>query len=235
MDESIPTDDFNRLQTCMQQVADFIALSEEAVQKLEKHDTITGEMLEKSSVHFDQQLEQIRGALGDLQSFMTQAGVARLRVSAEHMLTDGQEHLQNIKEATEQFKHVAENSCSNLQRASENSADWIAEAIKSLQIEKFRNLVFENVDRIENSADTAIRRIQKLSKWFQWEKLGIALVVAVLVSLLTGLFINDEMPWETHNKVVMARNVGKMLIQAWPKLSASEKEHIQALSSSEYI
>lgn len=235
MDESIATDDFNRLQACMQQVADFIALSEEAVQKLEKHDTVSGEMLKKSSVYFDQQLNQIREALGDLQEFMTQAGVTRLRVAAERMLADGQQHLHNIKEATEEFQRVAENSCSNLQRVSENSADWIAEAIKSLQIEKFRSLVFENVDRIENSADVAIRRVQKLSKWFQWEKLGIALVVAVIVSLLTGLFINDEMPWETHNKVVMERNAGKMLIQAWPKLSSVEKEHIQALSSSEYI
>ncbi len=230
-----PLDEARRLQDCTQKIADFIALSEEALKKLEQHDVVTGKSLQTTSIQFNQQLSQIHKMLAELEEFMTQAGVARFRVSAERMLSEGEKHLHNILEATEKFKKIAEESCQNLQHVSESSADWIAEAIKSLQVDKFRSLIFENVDRVEHVADTSIARIHKMARWFQWEKLGIALVVAILVSLLTGLFVNDELPWETHTKVVTERNVGKMLMQAWPKLSLQERESIQSAASSQYM
>lgn len=234
MDETTQPDQLRILQSCTQQIADFIALSEEAIQKLKQHDAAAGKLMEKHSTNFSKQLSDVRQTLQDMQSFMTQAGVARFRVSAERVLAEGQQHLALIHEATERFQKISENSCHTLQRVSENSADWIAEAVKSLQIEKFRSLIFENVDRVENTSRTAIQRIRKLSRWFQWEKLGIALAVAVIVSLLTGLFVNDELPWETHSKVVTERNVGRMLMQAWPKLSLEEKERIETAAAPTY-
>ncbi len=235
MDETALPDQLQDLQVFTQQIADFIALSEEAIQKLKQHDAVAVKVVEDNATHFNQQLDEIRKTIVQMQNFMTQTGVARFKVLAENMLSDGQQHVENIKNATERFQKVSENSCHTLQRVSENSADWIAEAIKSLQIEKFRRLIFENVDRVENTARTAVQRIRKLSRWFQWEKLGIAIVVAVIVALLTGLFINDELPWETHSKVVTERNVGRMLMQAWPKLSLQEKEKIEAAAAPTYV
>lgn len=234
MDETTQPDQLHLLQSCTQQIADFIALSEEAIQKLKQHDAAAGRLMAEHAANFSKQLSEIRQTLQDMQNFMTQAGVARFRVSAERVLAEGQQHLALIRESTERFQKISENSCHTLQRVSENSADWIAEAVKSLQIEKFRSLIFENVDRVENTSRTAIQRIRKLSRWFQWEKLGLALAVAVIVSLLTGLFINDELPWETHSKAVTERNVGRMLMQAWPKLSLEAKENIETAAAPAY-
>ncbi len=234
MDKTVQAEQLLQLQDSSQQIADFIAMSEEVIQKLKQHDAVAGRMLEDNASYFSQQLDEIRKTIVQMQNFMTQTGVARFKVLAEKMLSDGQKHFESIQSATDRFQKLAENSCHTLQRVSENSADWIAEAIKSLQIEKFRGLIFENVDRVENTSRTAIQRIRKMSRWFQWEKLGLALVVAVVVSLMTGLFVNDELPWETHSKVVQERNVGRMLMQAWPKLSLAEKERIETAASPNY-
>lgn len=218
----------SRTHASIKKLADFIALFEEAAEKIEKHETATSEQLQKREAAFEKKLEDIHSAIDELSNFMTQSGVARFRVTAEKLIQENQSYLAEVQNHLKNFETLAANSCDNLQRAAENSASWIAEAIKTLRLDQVRKLTFDHEARIEAASSRAIEKINKIAKWFHWEKISMALIISVMVALLTGLFINDESPWESHSKVVAERDAGKVLLRAWTKLSPDEKNHIES-------
>jgi len=234
MTQAITNEQLQKLHLFSEKAADFIAQFEEASERIATHEIITRKRLEESEAAFNARMEAIEKAIAELREFMTQTGAARLRLTAEQILREGEQHLNEIQEANKKFQKIAENSCRQLQHTAESSSHWITDSIKSLRIEDFRRLIFDNTDHVETVSQHAVSRIKKMVKWFHWEKVGIALVVAVIVSLLTGLFINDEAPWEVHKQVVAERSAGQLLIKAWPKLSPNEKEHIENIAT-EYL
>lgn len=132
-----------------------------------------------------------------------------------------------IREATEAFQHSTKNSADHLRKVADNSARWISESLKSLKVDELKQITLSHTQTVETVTESAVKKVKNLIRWFKWERLGIAMIIAVSVSLLTGLFINDESPWDSHREVVAEREAGKMLFKAWPKLSTTEKQDIQ--------
>lgn len=219
--------DITHVSEMNRKIAESIALLEEATQKIEHHDLVTGQRLQASETYFNKRMEEIRASISELKEFTTQAGVARFRVMAERALQEGKEHLLAVQKATESFHAVMQEDVEYLHRTAENASNWIAESLKSLKLDDFRRLMVESIDQIDEVSSNAVKRITKMVKWFHWQKLGVAVTVAVVASLLTALFVNDEMPWESHKQVVAEREAGKILYQAWPALTPEEKSHIQ--------
>jgi len=228
MDHPATDTEINRIQEASKKIADCVVLFEEAIEKLEKQKRLSQQTLQEDENYFRDHADEIKLAIKELRELMTQTGVARFRTTAERALKNGEEHLQAIQQATENFQNIVEDSCQHINKVADNSAKWIAESIKSLQIEDFRREIFDNVSRVEKASDSATTRVNKMVRWVHWEKFGTALIVAIVVAFLTGLFINDELPWDSHKQVVAQREAGKALIKAWPKLTPQEKAHIQS-------
>lgn len=187
--------------------------------------------------HVESQLAEIRLTANELRELMTEAGVARWRLAAEQALYEGKEHIailralsekqiKAIEESKEDFKTLLKKSMDRLDRASTYTANSIAEAVKSFRINDFKKLADQSRDIIEKTATGNIKRLKQLLKWFQWKHLALIFCLTFLVSLIIGLYINAEMPWESHKRVLMQRNAGQALINAWPNLSENERKHI---------
>lgn len=227
--------DVKQLEAINHQLVNFISLAEEAVSSLETAQVLNQQKEQGHEKLFEHELNAVRASLEALDEMIANAGMSRLQLAAEKLLQESEKRLQEIQEMTIRFQQTAERCAENLKHTSETSADWIAEAMQSLQIDKFRKMIFENVDHVENVVERSEKRIKALSRRLHWDKLLLALFVAVMVSILTAMFINDEMPWETHSQVMMERHAGQVLLQAWPKLSTAEKAHIQHISSGSVV
>jgi hypothetical protein len=219
------------LEEMTRRIAEAVVLLEEATQKIETHELITGKRLQTSEVYFNKRLEEITTAINELRELMTQAGVARFRVMAERALQEGRDHLLEIQKATEDFHTTVQGDVDYIHRTAENASNWIAEAIKSLKLDDFRRLMVESIDQIDEVSSNAVKRVTRLVNWFHWRRLGIAIVVALIASVLTAWFITDEAPWESHQHVVAERKVGKLWYQALPKLTKTEKDSIERMMS----
>jgi len=177
-----------------------------------------------------ERMDKIEKSIKSLRKLLIVSGSGNSDVAAREALNESKEQLARIQRATDDLNQQAQDSCEHLQKVAENSANWISEAMQSLDIEHFRHLIFDNVETVEAASQSAIKRIQKLVRWFHWEKVGLAFLIAVLVVFLAGLFINDEFPWESHQRVSAERKAGTILLRAWPNLTLREKQNIEQAS-----
>ena len=63
-------------------------------------------------------------------------------------------------------------------------------------------------------------------KRFWLHNLSMIFTVTLLASMMMGLYLNDEWPWEYHNDVVQERQIANAVLQAWPNLSKRDRQLI---------
>ncbi len=217
----------NKFRHLTQHIADFIAVQEAAVNKLEEEETERKNEMQTYRHEFNSQIHEVKNILGEFQEMMTSVGVARFRVSALEALQQGREHLALVREQNDVFTRVTDEKINHIDKVTEEAEKRITRLLRSLRIEYFKKLVDDGCEHVEQVSTTAAQRVNHIVKWFHWEKLGIAVAIALVVAIVMGLFTNDEWPWETHQRVVAERSAGRILLSAWPHLSKQEKTDIQ--------
>ena len=208
-------------------IAEFTALYETALENMAAREQASRNYLNESMQSFNEQISHIRAVLSDFEDIMTQAGAARWRLAAESAMRQGEQHAHTIAQATKHLQQVINQSCGRIDQVTIGAASRVADAAKSLRIEDMKRLTEESTQKVNRLSNHAIQRLQRSIKYLHWEKFAIAVSVALVVGIVGGLFMNDELPWETHKKVALERSLGQTLIKAWPNLSDAERQHIQ--------
>ena len=121
---------------------------------------------------------------------------------------------------------LAKKSFSRLDRAAMYMVKNISETASAFKPDEFKRLTEKNQATVEATSVATISHLKKLITWFHWKNLGVISAVTLGISILTGFYITDEMPWEMHQQIAVERNAGKALYKAWPNLSTEEKQHI---------
>jgi len=232
MSNNIEANTMERLEKAMRNMADFVALYEQAEERLEAQQQAYEARQAKTCALIEQEIGAIKTSLQDFHEILTQTGAARWRAEAKELLNQGKDHLHQITDICNHFAQTLERNHKIILSVSQEATQRIAEASELFRIEDFKRITQEGAQLIDQATLNAIKRISKIARWFHWEKMGIAIIVAVIVSLTTGLFINDELPWESHSKVMAEREAGKALIRAWPQLTSQEREHIKIAAES---
>ncbi len=79
---------------------------------------------------------------------------------------------------------------------------------------------------IRQTGLATVKNIAKAAKWFFWRKLALMTLLTLVVSVLMGLYLNDELPWESHERALQQRQVGQATLAAWGQLSSTDKMQI---------
>jgi hypothetical protein len=198
-------------------MGDLIANFEGAQANLEAWKREIEGTMRLNQMQLNEQLQQIRSVTEELQSVMTEAGVARWRIAAESALSAGKEHLRAIEaastdvisklnDAVQGINLLAKKSFDRLDRASAYTIKHISDAISSFRIGDFQRLADQSREIVEETSTTAIKRLKDTVRWFQWKNIGLALAMTVFATFTIGLYLNDELPWEIHKQVVAQRN-----------------------------
>lgn len=215
-----------RLRNASHNVADFIALFEAAEGKLADQYKTMQEQLTTGQRQVNTQMSQIQNLLQSLQDNMTKIGVARWKRSAEDILKMGDAHANSIKEATLEFLNLTEKSHDRLDRATSYTVKSIAEAINSFRVEDFKQLTDTSCQQVKETTATAMRRVNDVINWFHWKNMGMVVCLALIITMVFGLYTKDEWPWEMHKEAEQQRNLGLATIKAWSQLSKSDQERI---------
>ena len=184
-----------------------------------------------------QQIDEVYRASHALEEITTAVGAARWRLAAEEALKEGKEHLHafealcktqaDLQETRNtEFMHLAKKSFERLDRAANHAVYTIKDAVSNCKPEEYKKLADKCREALETTGTNAIQNIKSLYQWFHWKTLAAVTVLTLVFSFSVGFYLNDEMPWETHQQVAMQRSAGKALIDAWPTLSTAEKERI---------
>lgn len=193
---------------------------------------------EECRAQIQQQFQEIQDSIRELRELTANdMGISRLRQAMRDVLTEGeahvkalkqtgQEQLQELQANNDQILRLAKKSFDRLDKASNFVVKNIAESISTVRIGDFKRLTDESREHIETVSVTTIKRLREMVNWFHWKNLALAGAITIIVTLTLGLYLNDELPWEMHEKVAMQRNAGQALMNAWPSLTQAERQRI---------
>jgi len=230
--------DPERISDLLRQMGEFVAYFEGAQNQMQEWRRSIETSLVTHQAEVKQQVDEIHEAIHEFRELTAnEMGIARLRQTMRDVLAEGEAHVKVLQEVgdgqikelqtnNEQIRRLAKKSFDRLDRASNFVVKNISESVSSFRIGEFKRLTDESRTAVEEISVSTIKRLRDMVKWFHWKNLALAGAITVIVTLTMGLYLNDEMPWEIHSKVVMQRNAGQALINAWPSLSQLEKQRI---------
>lgn len=230
-------EDLVKIKELLRHTGEFIAYFELAETKMIEW----RENIEQQAKHHqhkvDEQLKTLQNELDSLQEILTQAGLARFRLSAEKILEQGEKHLESLNKSGQQlinemnvkhnsFNKFIEKKISLLEEQSQKIVEKINEELGTYDVQHFRRIANESCEHVERTANDAIAKSESFLRIFQWRSISIGLISTIITALAIGLYISNELPWEIHKHAMHERQAGKVLMKAWPSLSEEEKNKI---------
>lgn len=210
----------------LREIADFVALYETLEEKLIAREIaletklITGEKL------LAEQLAKIKTCFTSFQSIMTDAGAARWRIAAETAVREGSDHLRSLKDASFDLSRTFKEGCEQIERTATAAIRGIEESANSFQINDLKESAVRGCEQIKETSRLGIKRISKLIKSFHAKSLMMCIALTIFVIFLTGLYVNDEWPWEIHQQAAKERSAGRTLLAAWSSLTPGQQQEI---------
>ena len=219
-------DDLEKARSLIRRMGEFIALYEEAQEKLEQREEQLQAYFQAQGDQINETLQQIYVLLQEFQTFMTEIGVARWRVAAENSLQASQDQLKALNKTLNDFRHLTQETCEKLERSTDYTVRSVSEAVNHFNITDFRLLTEDSCKHVEAAALDAVKHVAKITRWAYWRKTILVFGIAIVSIVITGLYINDEWPWEEHHDASRERNAGKAVIQVWPDLTQADRDKI---------
>lgn len=232
--EQIAEQDLVRLKELLRRTGEFIAYFELAETKMIEWRQTLEQQTTIQQTQFQQQFDTIRSQLESLQEILTEAGLARFRIAANTALNQGKEYLDSMQKTEQHFLKLVANCQRDLNQMSTSALEQITDHtqvsmqkldnhLSNYDVQHFHRIANESCEQVEKSAQQVITTSGKILRLFQWRAVALAFLTTVITALAVGLYMNDEYPWEIHQHAMNERGAGKMLMNAWPKLTYQEK------------
>ncbi|KTD66288.1 hypothetical protein [Legionella spiritensis] len=235
--EHVQEQDLIKIKELLRHTGEFIAYFELAEAKMTEWRQDIEQQTKLQEQRAQQQLQALHHELESLQDVLTQAGLARLRLSAEQALKQGEEHMALLQKTSRQILHdlntqhgeftqMVEKSVAQIEQHADRAITRIDEQLAAYDIQHFRRVASESCEIVEKTATQAIAKSAGYLKAFQWRSISLALLTTILTAFAIGLYVSNEMPWEIHQHAMSEREAGKILMKAWPGLTQQEKDKI---------
>lgn len=231
--EHLQENDLNKIKELLRHTGEFIAYFELAESKMIEW----RQEMEQQAVRLNQQSQRLQKELTTLEDLLSQAGTTRFRVIAEKALSQGEIQLQllenscnqfsaNFQEQQDQLELLTAQCVTKIEQHCAKSTETIAKQLAKYDVHQFHRVANESCDHVERVANDAVLKSNKLLSMFEVRFGLFTVFTTIATAFFIVLYLNGELPWETHHKAMNERHAGKALLQAWPKLTLEEKTKI---------
>lgn len=210
-----------------EQVGELIAAYEIAMDRLAQREKALEIQFQSSDKFLNEQMEKITNLMSDLGEIITEAGAARWRLSAQDALRLGDLQLSTVKKLSEETKNLLTESCLRFERTSQSTIKNVQEAVSMFKVDEFKAYTEQCCEEVRKNSSAAVQKINEIFSWFQWKNMALVLGLSIIAAVVIGLYIDDEWPWELHDKVVKERAAGQALMNAWPHLSEVDHQYLE--------
>ncbi len=226
-------DDLSRLNNLLTRTGDFIAYFEVAEHKMMewRHDIES----QVSQLHgLSQEVEKKFSALDHL---LSETGVSAFRDTAVKALSQGEAHLDtmekhyaeftnHLQQQQDELKNMTKRCIDHLEQHTNDALAQVSTQLSKYDAQHFHRIASESCDHVEKVAHNAVNKSNRLLKLFQFRFGIVTVMTSILTAFIIVLYLSDEAPWEMHQQALNEREAGKLLLQAWPNLSHTEKSKI---------
>lgn len=227
----------DQIQNLLENLENMIKYFEVAEQRLTNWRAQCEDLMQQNREDITEQVNAIQYSTANLQQLFQQAGINEVgsnlaqinlqqRENAMTIENISQEYLTEIHQSLSQLKETLEESSARWDRASNYLLSNASEVIDGFKPEEFRQISHESCMAVEHTAHRAIEKMRALVRWFHWKNIATVSIAALAATIITGLYLTDEYPWEIHKTVVSERIYGKALISVWPELNKTDQQRI---------
>lgn len=218
---SLQSDELERIKSLLKHTGEFIAYFELADSKMVHWREEIEHEVHQQHHRIEQQIQQVQHAINQLDEALTQAGIARLRLGLEQALHEGKNHLQEIQRAGSAFQTQSKLILNRLQEQSEHHLLALRHDIQNYTDQFKNNQTDLQAPILEDPSHK-----QAKPSVYSWFNAAVSIACSVLSAIGLALYINGELPWESHKHAQAERKAGKILLRAWPVLTQDERERI---------
>jgi hypothetical protein len=131
-----------------------------------------------------------------------------------------------LQQQQEALQVLTEHSLAQINKHSEQATQNISSQLGQYDPQQFQRIALESCEQVKRAANNAVNKSNKLLQIFHLRFNFFAVLTTLLTAFIVVLYLNGELPWEMHHQAKNERQAGKVLLQAWPKLSQEEKTKI---------
>lgn len=208
------------------QITEFISSAKAAQQSLVLRQKLLEDKLASSELFVDSEINKIQGVVAHFQNILKDAGAQEWRTAAEAVHKEGRQHVQTFQSNLGDVKKIVKDSCTHLDNASSQLVKGLSKTLGNLRTTELEQLAEDTAQEVKLLASAATKQMAELGRWFYWKNLMFVMFLSLVVVLITGLFIDDEWPWESHKTAVKERVAGQALLEVWPTLSLNDQQRI---------
>lgn len=237
MEQQRQDQDLAKLKELLHHTSEFIAYLELAESKMIAQQHYLERQTQVNNQTMQQQLQALHNELAPLQDLFKQTSLSGLTQRAELALKEGETHLALLQKTGEQllmtmkmqqldFNVLVTTSMKQIEQQTTQAIKRIANDLSHYDINHFQTLATNRCEQIEHLSSKHLQKNTRLLQLFQRRTIALVLVTTIMSSFAIGLYISNELPWESHQHAMNEREAGKTLIKAWPNLTQEEKDKI---------
>lgn len=230
METTIEAKEALKFKQVITRLADLAATFEAAEHSIELKEKELKRSYELNREWFQEQIKDVQQVLhnftGELESFTSDLNLARMRTEVRKGLELGENHLQEIERATQVFVEQSQQAVLRLEKATSQAMKMLSQTVLAFNADELSRTVENNCELLLQQAQYSFKQVNQWMRRFHLKSVALVLSVTLVVSMIMGLYMNNEWPWETHTKVMQERNLAQAVLSTWPLLSMNDQEQI---------
>lgn len=209
-----------------QEVIRFIEVAQQAEAQLQKREKTLQDRLQATEQLINAELTQIQNTIATFQEILKSSNAKAWQEKTDSLYKEGKQLLLVLQNFLGEITKTTHEDSIRIETMTTHVVKNITKSLQTLHTHDLEQLADDAKDKVKVIADSAVSNIQIVMQWFHWKNLALTIVLAFIVTLFIGLYIDDEWPWEEHKAVVKERVAGHAVLQAWSELNYADKQHI---------
>lgn len=213
------------------EISEFIQSARTALDQLSAREKLLEQRLAMNERAIDNELHKIQGLVDHFNSILSGADVQSWRNTTEALYKEGKEQVTSLQDTLGDIKKTLKVTCSHLDTTSNQIVKGISKTLNNLHTTELEQFAEDSTEQVKNTVNIAVQQLTEVHRWYHWKNLTVVFLLALFAAIFTGMFIDDEWPWESHKTVVKQRVAGQALLSTWQQLSLSDQQSILSNAS----
>lgn len=207
-------------------VIKFIEIAQKAEAQLQKREKALQDRLQATEQLIDSELGQIQSTIATFQEILKSSNAKSWQEKTDSLYKEGKQQLLVLQNFLGEITKSTKEDSTRIETMTTQVVKNISKSLQTLHTNDLEQLADDAKEKVKIVAESAVSNIQIVMQWFHWKNLALTVILAFIVTLFIGLYIDDEWPWEEHKAVVKERVAGHAVLQAWSELNYIDQQHI---------
>lgn len=178
-----------------------------------------------------EKLQAMHTMVNDFQTMLAEIDVREWCNTVDAIYRSGHENIEQMEAAYTEIQKSIKESGVRLEQTSSQVVKNLNRTLGVVHPAEFHNLIDHAQEDIQKVSKLASEQMTSVMRWFNWKNFAAVIFLSLLISVIYGLYVDSEWPWEEHKIAARQRVIGQAVLNSWQQLSPTDQHLIAAGAS----